>query len=178
MRLSVAKGALRQPVRHASVCGVIGLLVGLATVAIYVLHDLLWSIRGTLVSRWEYCAVLFAVAGMLGAYLIIRASTGKEGCGCGTHRLLEVYHYEGGMLSDKETFGRTLAAVVTIGFGGSAGMEGPSLLLGGGIASSIGRRLRLEPVSMKIYLLSGVAAGFSAIFKAPLTGILFALEIP
>ncbi|MGC8936994.1 MAG: chloride channel protein, partial [Candidatus Methanomethylicaceae archaeon] len=153
-------------------------LVGLATVAVYLLHNLLWSIRNLFVSQWEYSAILFAVAGLLGAYLILRVLTGRAEGGCGTHKLLEAYHYSGGVLSERNTLGSTLASVTTIGLGGSAGLEGPSLLLGGGIASSIGRRLGLEPLNMRIYLLSGAAAGLSAIFKAPLTGILFALEIP
>lgn len=178
MTSSVSKDALRLQLKQASLCGLIGLLVGLATVGIYVLYDLLWNTRDIFVSRWEYSVILFTVTGMFVAYVIVKTSTGERQWGCGTHRLLEAYHYLGGVISEKETLGSTLGAVITIGFGGSAGLEGPSMLLGGGIASSIGRRLRLEPERLKVYLLSGAAAGLSAIFKAPLTGILFALEIP
>jgi CIC family chloride channel protein len=78
----------------------------------------------------------------------------------------------------KDTISKTLASIITISFGGSAGLEGPSLLLGGGISSFITRKLGLNQKDVKKLFLCGAAAGFSAIFKAPLTGILLALEIP
>jgi len=106
-----------------------------------------------------------------------RLATSKA-TGCGSHRLLECYHYEGGIISRRDTAFKPLASAVTIASGGSAGFEGPSLLLGGGIASAIGQRLDMGPEELRVFLLAGASAGVSAIFKAPLTGILFALEIP
>ena len=178
MALKAPRAVTGLQLKKIAACGFVGVAVGFATVALYLLHEWLWGVSAAVVSHNRYFLVLLTVAGLLGGYSILRFVTGRELSGCGTHMLLEAYHYSGGTISERDTIGGTLASVVTIGLGGSAGLEGPSLLMGGGIASSIGRRLRLDPESMRIYLLSGAAAGLSAIFKAPLTGILFALEIP
>lgn len=76
---------------------------------------------------------------------------------------------------------KLLAAVATVGLGGSAALEGPSVYGGGGIASWLWGRLRfigLTERDRRILLISGAAAGMSAVFRAPFTGIVFALEMP
>ncbi|MEM2214820.1 MAG: chloride channel protein [Candidatus Nezhaarchaeales archaeon] len=70
-------------------------------------------------------------------YLTIRLLAEDKGCGCGTELVIERYHFKNGFVSLRDTMSKTLASAITIGFGGSAGLEGPSLLLGGGISSSI-----------------------------------------
>ena len=72
------------------------------------------------------------------------------------------------------------AAVATLGLGGPLGYEGPSLYAGAAIGSSLQRRLgRLfGPGDARVLLVAGAAAGVAAIFKAPLTGLVFALEVP
>ena len=68
--------------------------------------------------------------------------------------------------------------MLTIGLGGSAGPEGPSLLAGGGVASAISRRLNIQSDLRRRLFIAGAAAGLAAVFRTPLTAILFALEIP
>src|SRR5207237_3435913 len=76
--------------------------------------------------------------------------------------------------------GRILASMVTRGFGGALGYEGPSIYLGAGIGSALQARFsRLFSRSdVKLLLVAGAAAGVAAIFKAPATGLVFALEVP
>ncbi len=79
---------------------------------------------------------------------------------------------------------KLLAAIATVGFGGSAALEGPSIYGGGAIGSWLWlrlrrlRRLKLDARDRRIMLICGAAAGMSAVFRAPLTGIVFALEMP
>ncbi len=68
-----------------------------------------------------------------------------------------------------------------MGFGGSAALEGPSIYGGGAIGSWLWTRLRgirLTDADRRIMLISGAAAGMGAVFRAPLTGLIFALEMP
>ena len=75
---------------------------------------------------------------------------------------------------------RLLAGIATIGTGGTLGLEGPSIYTGATLGSSIQHRLRalFSDKDAKLLLVAGAAAGVSAIFKAPATGVLFALEAP
>jgi CIC family chloride channel protein len=177
-RRYAAKGLISSYTRLVVLSASIGLLVGLSVVAFFSLYREIWTLAVTAVGEHRYAVIFMPPLGLALAYLTVRGIAKTKTTGCGTHQILEAYHYEGGVISPRDTAAKTLASALTISFGGSAGLEGPSLLLGGGIASAIGRRLNLRPGELKVYLLSGSAAGLAAIFKAPLTGILFALEIP
>ncbi|MCR8456038.1 MAG: chloride channel protein, partial [Crenarchaeota archaeon] len=156
----------------------LGLIIGLAIFLLVRTYELL-NYASSIIVNWNSSFLLAStIIALLGGYLTIRLLAENKECGCGTELVIERYHFKNGFVSLRDTVSKTLASVVTIGFGGSAGLEGPSLLLGGGISSFIARRLKLNQKDVKILLLCGAAAGFSAIFKAPLTGILFALEIP
>lgn len=76
--------------------------------------------------------------------------------------------------------GRLLAAVATLGLGGPLGYEGPAIYAGAAVGSALQRRLRrvLAREEPKLLMVAGAAAGVAAIFKAPVTGVVFALEVP
>ncbi|HET7486917.1 MAG TPA: chloride channel protein [Acidimicrobiales bacterium] len=75
---------------------------------------------------------------------------------------------------------RLLASLATLGAGGPMGFEGPSAYMGAGIGAAVQRRLSrfFAPDESKLLLVAGAAAGVAAIFKAPVTGLVFALEVP
>ncbi len=98
----------------------------------------------------------------------------------GTEEVLDAYHYQEGELSLMDVPVKTIGSIMTIGSGGSAGLEGPSIHIGGAIGYLIKRVLDKLKVKEdgRLLLLTGAASGIGAIFKAPLTGLMFALEVP
>jgi chloride channel protein, CIC family len=100
-----------------------------------------------------------------------------------TEEIVQSYHEHQGDIDMHPFWYKLLAAVTTVGFGGSAALEGPSIYGGGAIGSWLWTRLKrlgleLEPRDRRIMLISGAAAGMAAVFRAPLTGLIFALEMP
>jgi CIC family chloride channel protein len=98
-----------------------------------------------------------------------------------TEEIIRSYHEDEGAVDMRSFVPKLAAAVTTVGFGGSAALEGPSIYGGAAIGSWLWtrlRRLRLTDRDRRIMLICGAAAGMSAVFRAPLTGIVFALEMP
>jgi CIC family chloride channel protein len=93
---------------------------------------------------------------------------------------LQSFHEPNQRLELREAPGRLLAAVATLGFGGAMGLEGPSLYLGASIGTLLHERFRrfTRGADRRALLVAGAAAGVAAIFKAPATGAVFALEVP
>lgn len=174
----LSPGLLNDYIRLAAVSVAMGLVIGFSTVVIYDFYRFMHAVTEDVIHVSKIFTVALPMVGITVAYwLVTRYATTKQSGG-GSHRLLEAYHYEGGVMTVRDTVFEPLASSITIGMGGSAGFEGPSLLLGGGIGSLIAQRLNLNPDEVRTFLISGAAAGVAAIFKAPLTGIMFALEIP
>ncbi len=135
----------------------------------------------TLYNAYPEASFFLPFAGILGAGVVLQKLASAPGVS-GTDELLQHYHNDGEGVHTKEGAVKYLGAVLTIGFGGSAGLEGPSISAGGVVASWVWRhlskRLSLTKDDLRILLLAGASAGIAAIFKAPLTGIVFALEVP
>ena len=97
-----------------------------------------------------------------------------------TDAYVRAYHQRGGTLRLSSLWRKTIASAVTLGSGNAFGFEGPSMLIGGTIGSTVDGRFasRLRRDDAKVLMVAGAAAGVAAIFKAPLTGVIFALEVP
>ncbi|MFY9908418.1 MAG: chloride channel protein, partial [Candidatus Sulfotelmatobacter sp.] len=98
-----------------------------------------------------------------------------------TEEIIRSYHEHEGRVDVRSFVPKIAAAITTVGAGGSAALEGPSIYGGAAIGSWLWtklRRLRLTERDRRIVLICGAAAGMSAVFRAPLTGIVFALEMP
>ncbi len=90
------------------------------------------------------------------------------------------FHERDDRLDLRPVAGRLLASAFTLGSGGAMGFEGPSLYMGAAIGSGLQHRLSrfFSREDAKLLMVAGVAAGVAAIFKAPATGAIFALELP
>lgn len=75
------------------------------------------------------------------------------------------------------TYSPIIACALTIGFGGSAGSEGPIAYTGAAIGSNVGKYFKLPPEMCRILVIIGGAAGIAGIFKAPVGGAMFAIEV-
>ncbi|MEO7557015.1 MAG: chloride channel protein [Acidimicrobiales bacterium] len=90
------------------------------------------------------------------------------------------FHDRSGRLALRQVPWKLFAAIATLGLGGPLGYEGPSVYAGAAIGSGLQQRLRrfFSAQDAKVLLVAGAAAGVAAIFKAPVTGLVFALEVP
>ncbi len=125
---------------------------------------------------WILCIPLIPMLGML---LLIPLSWRypEEARGFGFTKFLGKVNLEGGRLKFRNIWLKTLASSLTIGTGGSAGVEGPIAQVGGAIGSQFGQFFRVSGDRMKVYIAAGCAGGIASIFNAPIAGVFFAAEI-
>lgn len=104
----------------------------------------------------------------------------RDGDGATTDAYVRAYHQRGGRLPLRSLARKILGSAVTLASGNAFGFEGPSMLIGGTIGSAVEDRFggRLRRDDAKVLMVAGAAAGVAAVFKAPLTGVIFALEVP
>lgn len=96
--------------------------------------------------------------------------------GSGVPQTKAAFHLQGGVIPARVPVGKFITAVLCIGSGHSMGREGPSVQIGAGIASLIGRWLRLSPARAKELVPVGAAGALAAAFNTPIAAVLFALE--
>ena len=164
--------------KMASIPIFLGFLSSIAVIAMVQVYRLFNYIFETIVEYSWHLIFFLPLIGLVASFILNQYFTKDKFSGCGTDLMIETYHHRNGIIDVKDVLIKTLSSTITLGFGGSGGLEGPSLLLGGGISSFILQKLKLKPKDIKLLYLCGAAAGFTALFKAPLTGILLALEIP
>ena len=153
---------------------VIGALTGLAVVAFILLTERagmrLYPAGG---DRWR--RVLFPVAGSLGiGYLLFRYF--PDARGSGVPQTKAALFARDGRITLRTVLGKFFCTSATLASGIPLGREGPSVQVGAGIASVLGRFLRLRPEKVKALLPVGAAAAIAAAFNTPLAAVLFALE--
>ncbi len=153
----------------------IGVVTGLGVVAFdHIVHRLLDEV----LSAPLWVAAAAPTLGLALAALSIRFLRG--GSPSTADEYLRAYHDPVNLVDPRPFPARILASIATLGAGGAMGLEGPSIYIGataGSIATGRLRRL-LAGSHAKVLIVAGAAAGVAAIFKAPATGAVFALEVP
>lgn len=95
----------------------------------------------------------------------------------GVARMVDKFKNRNYRFDNKTIYGSMIASALTLGFGGTAGSEGPIAYAGAGIGSRLGQIFRIKPRMLMILTGCGAAAGIAGIFKAPIGGALFAIEV-
>ncbi len=165
-------------VRYYLIVAVVGLLAASISIAFYLLYLQIWSFTQSMLSYSIIIILPLSFLALCVPYLLVKRFADTKTTGSGTHTVLEAYHLKNGEIGAKDTLVKPTAAMLTIGLGGSAGPEGSSFLVGGGIASALSKRLKIKPELRRRLFIAGAAAGLAATFRTPLTAMLFALEIP
>lgn len=155
---------------------IIGAIAGLAVVLFRVaISAVRWLLLGTgLRPGAPRVFIAPALAGLLVAVLVGKFFPRVRGSGVNqTKGALYIYD---GYVGSRTTIGKFLTSALAIGSGQSLGPEDPALQVGAGIASLIGRRLRLSRERLRLIAPVGAAAGLAAAFNAPITAVLFVIE--
>lgn len=123
--------------------------------------------------------VVAPLLGITASHLILRY-LGRGTSGSTSDEYIRVFHDRHPRLPVVELPGKLLAGVTTIGMGGAVGLEGPSIYAGSSLGLWIQEKTRgvLGRDAARLLLTAGAAAGVAAVFKAPATGVIFALEAP
>lgn len=149
-----------------------GLAVACFRVAISWFH--LRVLGSSLTPTFPRTVIVPTVTGLVIALLVVRVFPGARGSGVNQTKAA-LYIYDG-YISFRTVIGKYLTAALAIGSGQSLGPEDPSLQIGAGLASALGRRLHLSRAHLRYIGPVGAAAGLAAAFNAPITAVLFVIE--
>lgn len=130
-----------------------------------------FSITG---ANWLY--LLYPVVGILITGLFVRFVV-RDDIGHGITKILYAIARKQSMIKGHNTWSSVVASGITIGFGGSVGAEAPIVLTGSAIGSNLGQLFRLDSKKMMLLVGCGAAGAVSGIFKAPIAGLVFTLEV-
>ena len=157
---------------------VVGLAAGLGT---YVFEVLLHFVREGLVNwfpveRSQFLYLIYPAIGIILATLFVKYVV-KDNISEGVTRVLYAMSRTNSRIRGHNCWSSVVGGATTIGFGGSVGPEAPIVLTGAAIGSNIGKLARLNYKNITLLLCCGAGAALAAIFKAPITGVVFVLEI-
>jgi len=119
--------------------------------------------------------IIPAIGGLLSGLLVYTFAPEAEGHG--TDAAIDAFHNKEGFIRRRVPIIKTLASSITLGSGGSGGREGPVAQIGAGFGSALATFLGLPVPDRRMMLVAGIGAGIGAIFKSPLAGAMFGVEV-
>src|SRR5574344_2441033 len=161
---------------------ILAFVIGLLTaIAAYSLHWIINQIELLLTSsfasntyNWLY--LVYPVIGIYLTTLFIRYVV-KDNISHGITRILYAISTNKSRLKAHNCWSSVLASAITIGFGGSVGAEAPIVLTGSAIGSNLGQAFKLDNRTLMLLMGCGAAGAIAGIFKAPIAGLVFTLEV-
>lgn len=159
----------------ALVVGVIcGFAAQLLKFLIHVISQELTSHLSATTANWLY--LVYPVIGIFLVTLFLNFVV-KDNISHGVTKVLYAISRRKSRLKKRNMYASLIASSITIGFGGSVGAEGPIVFTGAAIGSNVGQAFRLSPRLLMLLVGCGAAAGIAGIFRAPIAGMLFTLEV-
>ena len=157
---------------------VVGLL---SAVAAYALHWIINQIVALLTSQFDastynWLYLVYPVVGIYLTSLFVRYVV-KDNISHGITRILYAISQKRSRLKSHNTWSSVIASAITIGFGGSVGAEAPIVLTGSAIGSNLGKLFHLHSSTLMLLIGCGAAGAIAGIFKAPIAGLVFTLEV-
>lgn len=123
--------------------------------------------------RW-FIVLIVGLGALVSGFLVYRFEPLAEGPGA--NAAIRAYH-RGAVFRTRLPLVKAMASALLIGFGGSGGVQGPSIQIGAGTGSAISRLLRLSFEDRRLAIVAGMAGSLAAIFRSPIGSALFAVEV-
>ena len=157
---------------------VVGVICGAAAQLLkYLIHVIGHALTADLnITTANYLYLVYPLIGIMLTVLFVRYIV-KDNISHGVTKVLYANSRRKSRLKKKNMYASLISSSITIGFGGSVGAEGPIVFTGAAIGSNIGQAFRLSPKVLMILVGCGAAAGIAGIFRAPIAGMLFTLEV-
>ena len=161
---------------------VLAFFVGIfAALAAYVLHSLIHIIQKLLTveigaNQYNWMYLILPVIGIFITMLFVHYVV-RDNISHGITRILYAISSKRSRLKAHNCWSSVVASAVTIGFGGSVGAEAPIVLTGSAIASNLGQLFRMNNKTLMLLVGCGAAAAIAGIFKAPIAGLVFTIEV-
>ena len=152
-----------------------------ASVAGYFLHGIVHEIQVLLTSGFQQSTynllfLLFPIVGIYLTSLFIKYVV-RDNISHGITRVLYAISTKNSRLKGHNCWSSVVASGITIGFGGSVGAEAPIVLTGSAIGSNLGQLFRMDKKTMILLVGCGASAAIAGVFKAPIAGLVFTLEV-
>ena len=161
---------------------ILAFFVGLfSAVAAFVLHWLINQIVSLLTSSFDasssnWLYLVYPVVGIYITSLFVRYVV-KDNISHGITRILYAISQNRSRLKSHNTWSSVIASAITIGFGGSVGAEAPIVLTGSAIGSNLGKLFKMDSRTLMLLVGCGAAGAIAGIFKAPIAGLVFTIEV-
>ena len=161
---------------------ILSFFIGIFTsLAAYLMKETIHFIQHFLTGQAEvtnanYFYLIYPVVGILLAGLFVKYMV-KDDIGHGVTKILYAISQRKSRIKKHNMWSSLVAGSITIGFGGSVGAEAPIVLTGSAIGSNLGRLFKMEKKTLMLLVGCGAAGAIAGIFKAPIAGLLFTIEV-
>jgi CIC family chloride channel protein len=161
---------------------ILSLIIGVCTAfaaillkfIIHVIQHLLTERIDVANANWMY--LVYPIVGILISGLFVKYIV-KDDIGHGVTKILYAISQRKSRIKPHNTWSSLVASSITIAFGGSVGAEAPMVLTGSAIGSNLGRLFKMEQKTLMLLVGCGAAGAIAGIFKAPIAGLLFTIEV-